>query len=114
MKKQFKVTFNEVGNHVCHEWRSKQRPLPEGYTQKDNYEFINSLRYVGYSLGRSAINIIWELPDGKQVTSGMNFINELFTNKTDCDYKIGIEGLWVYGTFTFKKQGTAVLLTFVK
>lgn len=81
----------------------------EDYTIKDNFEFSDKLVYIGFSRGRSALNIIWEDTKGRKYHSGMKLLDDTLQKPSEND-KLTFVGLIIEGTFTFKKQGTSVLL----
>ena len=96
----WKVPFDEDGNQMTYaaSWQK--------CTEVDNYEFSATLRYAGFSRGRSALNITWEdTKTGKLYESGMAMLDEvLFHNQSSM----------VSGVFTFKKQGTSILLKLIR
>ncbi len=70
----------------------------------DNKEFYAELEYVGFTRGRSSLNIMWADRNLKIIYySGMSLLDEAL--------KAGkIQGNILRSDFTFKKQGTAILL----
>lgn len=91
---------------------------------KDNFEFSAKLVYKGFTRGRSALNIIWRDEKGRKYYSSMTMLDEALKNTPDDQsVYLGVDvyrgedaprGLCVSGKFTFKKQGTVILLTRVK
>lgn len=73
---------------------------------KENFEFKDTLTYVEYETGRSAMNIIV-----KSRTNSAHFriagshFNEILQNKHSVRLSIEAGILNITGTFTFKKQG---------
>lgn len=104
-KKTFQVPFQEhTGNHRSYAY----------YHCKlvDNYEFEDILKYKTHERGRSALNIVWEGSDGKTYRSGMSLLEDVCSGNLPflkVDNRLAIQG-----TFTFKKQGTSVLLILKK
>lgn len=98
MSKTFIVPLDKDGNQ--HSWMYN----PEEYG-KESWEFEDTLEYIGFSRGRSALNIQWKSKiHGLTYESGMSLLDEaLKEGKID-------SGKYIHGKFTFKKQGTAVLL----
>lgn len=110
MKKQFKVYFDKNGNQL-----TESNPI-DWYvgSERDNYEFSASLQYQGWQGSRSGIFVIWSDQTGKQYKSSMVMLDEVLRlNPENVSAFLG-ESLIISGTFTFKKQGTAVLLTLKK
>ncbi len=80
----------------------------------DNYEFQSDLLYLGFTRGRSALNIQWkDLQTGYIYNSGMSILDlglkGLISNNTTASGEFILNG-----KFTFKKQGTSYLLTYIK
>jgi len=97
MSKTFIVPLDKDGNQ--HSWMYN----PEEYG-KEPWEFEDTLEYIGFSRGRSALNIQWKgLNTKKTYESGMSLLNDALLEGL-------INGKTITGKFTFKKQGTAVLL----
>lgn len=96
---KFRIPHDKEGNQLSWWWSGNQYDT-------DPYEFEGTLEYNGFSRGRSALNIEWrDVKTGKTYQSGMALLDEHL--KFDGTNRIS-------GTFGFKKQGTAVLLTLVK
>lgn len=95
-KKDFLVPFDEKGNQQtwCCGW------MMEKYS-REPFEFNATLTYKDFERGRSALNIVWVSDEGIEYRSGMYLL--------DTHLKRG-GGNKITGTFTFKKQGTSVLL----
>jgi len=109
MKKSIQVPITKDGLH--------QLTWEYGQTTKlvDNFEFAATLQYNGFSRGRSALNIEWlNVETGCTYQSGMSLLDEalLGNNNVYPDFQQGIFNIG--GKFTFKKQGTSVLLTNLK
>lgn len=96
-KVKIMVPFDEKGNHQT--WVYGR--LMESHA-RDNFEFEATLTYKGFERGRSALNIVWVSDEGIEYRSGMYLL--------DHHLKCGGSSI-IKGTFTFKKQGTSVLLT---
>ena len=124
MKKQFKVPFDKNRNQVTFyysriagydlETDEPQVEIESGITLKDNYIFESTLSYHGFERGRSSLNIVWKDRQGKLFRSGMAMLDEILRSYPNNVTSYLGESLIIWGTFTFKKQGTAVLLTFKK
>lgn len=106
MKKQFKVPFDKNGNQLSYNWYQS--------TEVDNYEFNETLFYDSFERGRSALNIVWKNGEGKQFRSGMLMLDEILNGSAPITDSSLNDSLSISGKFTFKKQGTAILLTFAK
>lgn len=106
----WKVPFDSKGNHQTWGGYLKEENF------KDNYEFMATLEYAGFSRGRSALNIKWKDVDrGITYESGMKLLDDVLANTLPFHYaNIDEYPLRVQGNFTFKKQGTSVLLTHLK
>lgn len=75
------------------------------YTIEDNVPFITTLKYLGYTRGRSALNIKWLDKDTNRICySGMKFLNDKLVEGI-------VDGSEVTGQFIFHKKGTSILLT---
>ena len=110
MKKQFKVYFDKNGNHI-----TQSNPI-DWYvgSERDNYEFSATLQYQGWEGSRSGIFVIWSDENGKQYRSSMQLLDEVLRlNPYNITMWLG-NNFIIAGTFTFKKQGTAVLLILKK
>lgn len=99
MSKSFLVPVDSQGN---------QKTWASGTNKSDNrvdpWEFEDTLMYIGYTRGRSALNIQWKgLKTKKTYESGMSLLDEALL-----DGKINKHS--ISGKFGFKKQGTSVLL----
>ena len=111
MKKQFSVFFDKEGNQLTDSnppdyWQISSKVL--------NYEFTTNLKYKTYEASRSGIFVVWEDGNGKQYKSSMQMLHEILTNSSE-DFPTFLgNALVISGIFTFKKQGTAVLLTLKK
>jgi len=110
MGKYFEISFDKDGNQLA--W--------EGYAfevayKKENYVFDATLLYDGFSRGRSSLNIKWkDQKTGKTYESGMKLLDETCLGENLYRFSgWGFLGkkLMIKGSFTFKKQGTAILLT---
>jgi hypothetical protein len=110
MKKQFKVPFDKNGNHMT---TTQNYPWIVG-KEVDNYEFIATLKYQGWEGSRSGIFVIWSEENGKQYRSSMKMLDEILNGSANVTDLSLSDVLTISGTFTFKKQGTAVLLTLKK
>jgi len=81
----------------------------------DNYTFKSTLRYVGFSRGRSALNIEWlDLSNNKTYHSGMSLLDESLKGNNNPSVSEIAQIFQIEGEFTFKKQGTSILLTYAK
>lgn len=110
IKKQLMVPFDSKGNHQTWAYR-------EDEFHKPNFEFEATLIYNGFSRGRSSLNISWkDKKTGKTFESGMKLLDETCSgsnfNKLSSWGFLG-QNLMIKGNFTFKKQGTSVLLTLI-
>lgn len=98
MSKSFLVPLDKDGN---------QHSYLNGYFQefsKEPWEFEDTLTYTGFSRGRSSLNIQWKGQKTKVTyESGMSLLNEALLEGK-------VKGNNITGKFTFKKQGTAVIL----
>lgn len=82
-------------------------------TLVDNYEFETTLRYMGFSRGRSSLNIEWlDLKTNQTYQSGMYMLDDFLKGSLSHECVINPTSLifQVTGKFTFKKQGTSILL----
>lgn len=125
MKKQIKVPFDKnTGNQLTYYYQTFKGIDVEtdesiygvhDYIElRDNYEFEASLLYQGYERGRSALNIIWKDINREILYySGIKMLDEILKGREDISAFLGKE-LLIQGRFTFKKQGTSYLLTYVK
>jgi len=95
---KFLVPIDRNGNHQSWDSRNDTRHV-------EPFEFTGTLTYKDFERGRSALNIVWEDQMGIQYRSGMYLL--------DSHLKKG-GNHQITGTFTFKKQGTSVLLTLKK
>jgi len=109
MKKQFKVPFDKNGNHLT---TTTNYPWIVG-KEVDNYEFETNLKYKSWEGSRSGIFVIWENELGKEFRSSMILLDEVLNGSEKVSAFLG-KSLSIVGKFTFKKQGTAILLTLVK
>jgi hypothetical protein len=97
--KGFKVPFDKNGNQMTWEGWSMA-------SQEEPFEFGAELKYVGFSRGRSALNIKWlDLATNKIYQSGMSLLDDHLKRGGGCT---------ITGKFGFKKQGTAILLTCIQ
>ena len=107
MKKQFKVPFDKNGNQITQNYRWDKPKLV------DNYEFEDSLTYVGYEGAASTLIIVWKDANGKEYRSSMALLHEVLNGldlvSVYCGSKFSIKG-----KFTFVKRGSAIFLTLVK
>ena len=86
------VPFDKDGNQV--DWHNTYSS-----TLQDNFEFEDTLQYMGYSKGRSSVTFEFErLSNGKKVTM---FISDF--NKIASSMRYGA----LEGKFTFGKKGTS-------
>jgi hypothetical protein len=106
MKKQFKAPFDRNGNQITYTY------LP--HKSIDNYEFETTLTYKCWSGSRSGVEITWTDPEGKEFKSSMMLLDEVLNGSAPLKDLSMSDNLKISGKFTFKKQGTAILLTFVK
>ena len=94
------VPFDSSGNQLHYpedeyEYKnsvSKRTPC----TMLENFEFDDTLTYVGFQRGRSAAYFIWERANSKKVT--------MFLKDLDESIKHIVNGK-LSGTFTFCKRG---------
>ena len=112
---KYKVSFDENGNHIT--WDSSMNWKIS--KQVDNYEFEDTLEYIGYEKGRSALNIKWKSrQNNKTYYSGITMLNNILIGDTKCVLRTRIlndkQPFTIVGKFTFQKQGTSVLLKEVK
>jgi hypothetical protein len=96
---KFKVPFDKDGNQMS--W--------DGFSasyREEPFEFSTTLKYNGFSRGRSSLNIEWlDIESGKTYQSGMYLLDE---------HLMRGGGNTITGKFGFKKQGTAILLTCIE
>ena len=98
---KFTVPHDKNGNQLT--WHG-DITWKKGY-ETDPYEFKATLKYNGFSRGRSALNIEWkDTKTGQTYQSGMKMLD---------DHLMNGGGNTIKGTFGFKKQGTSVLLTII-
>lgn len=100
----YKETWGNYKGWLVQETYSGSYKYKEEENLIDNYEFAAELEYVGFTRGRSSLNIMWADRKKKIVYySGMSLLDEVL--------KAGkIQGNILKSDFTFKKQGTAILL----
>lgn len=110
MAKEFQISFDSKGNQLSWEGYSH-----EVKNKKDNYMFSATLFYNGFTRGRSALNIQWKDENGKTYQSGMSLLDEALSGTLKVKSIVSFDGqLSISSNFTFKKQGTAILLTLAK
>lgn len=81
-----------------------QETYDRGRGTEANVPFDAELEYMGYTRGRSALNIEWrDNKRNKIYYSGMPFLHHML--RTD-----RIKNNNITGTFCFRKQGTSILL----
>lgn len=98
MSKSFLVPLDPQGNQKT--WIST---TSKG-DRVEPWEFEDTLIYIGYTRGRSALNIQWKsLKTKKTYESGMSLLDEALKEGKVNKHSIS-------GKFGFKKQGTSVLL----
>ncbi len=99
-----KETWGDFKGWKVQETYSKSYLYDDEKNLIDNYEFSAELEYAGFSRGRSSLNIAWADRKNKIIYySGMSLL--------DVALKSGrINGNLLKSDFTFKKQGTAILL----
>lgn len=114
MKQILKVPFNVNGHHITYYTNfeiSDASPPQLRVTLKDNYEFETILKYLEYERGRSALNIVWMDENGIKYRSGMKLLDDVISGQYPflrVDNRLAIQG-----KFTFKKQGSSILLKLV-
>lgn len=97
MAVDWKVPIDEEGNQVSWAARTNVKMV-------EPWEFKDTLRYLGFSRGRSALNVHWQSEStGKKFVSGMPMLDEAVKKRQVCNG-------CVTGSFYFKKQGSSVLL----
>jgi hypothetical protein len=78
--------------------------VSKGEYEIDNHVFETTLKYQNYSHGRSTTHVHWlDIKENRIYTSSMNLLHEFIL-----DNKF-INGT-ITGKFTWKQQGTAILL----
>ncbi len=103
MKKQIKVPFwKDTGNHCVYPY--SQTNLVE----VDNYEFTTILIYSGYKQSRAGLHVKWIDETGKEYISSEMLLDQVLSGQYPFERTEG--RLSIYGTFTFKKQGTSIFL----
>jgi len=120
MKRQWKVPFDHEGNQVTYyskrrvgfDYNDNQIYVSDPrVTLKENYEFEALLQYKGFERGRSSLNIVWTDENGKEYRSGMSMLDDILSGRypfLKIDNRVSVQG-----KFTFKKQGTSILLKIV-
>lgn len=104
----WKVKLDELGNHkpFFNGW--------ESFVEVDNFCFEDFLAYDGFERGRSSLNIRWKsMSTGKIYYSSMSMLDELLLSGKGV-HRSTSRMFTVSRKFTFKKQGTVVLLTLSK
>lgn len=97
---KFKVPHDAGGNQITYAYSWQNTEL------KEPYEFEATLVYNGYSRGRSALNIEWmDINTNKTYQSGMTLLSDALLKYQKSE---------ITGKFSFKKQGTSVLLILIK
>ena len=115
MKKEIEVPFDKEGNQITYARKDSWQVRDGLVTFKPNFIFKADLRYEGFSRGRSALNIIWrDQTTGKTYMSGMSLLDSVLSGKSNIARGFEEDDdpseLYLFGDFTFKKQGTSVLL----
>lgn len=88
-KGAYKIPFDAEGNQLDYEgWGTVE--------WKDNHTFKDTLTYVGYGRGRSAVTFTFSRTDGRKVT--------MFVSDMDDVIKHLVSGK-ITGEFTFSKRG---------
>lgn len=114
MKQILKIPFDYDGNQVTSytEYQISDNCRPSlKITLVDNYEFETILKYSGYERGRSALNIVWVDENGIEYRSSMKLLDDVMNGNypfLKVDNRLAIQG-----KFTFKKQGSSILLKLV-
>lgn len=88
-KGQYDIPFDEDGNQMDYYYGWKG-------TLRDNFEFEDTLKLVGYSKGRSSVGFTFERSDGTTVNF---FLSDFFA----IAHKL-VDGR-ITGRFTFVKKG---------
>lgn len=103
-QKQLKIAFRKTDGYKVMETWSGSGLYSDLSSLIDNKEFQATLRYTGFSRGRSSLNIQWTDDRNKMIYySGMSLLDSVLKDG-------GINGNKLNSTFCFKKQGTAILL----
>ena len=94
-KGQYPIPFDPKGNQQAWEYTTGYNP-PIQPTMVDNFEFNDTLTYVTYHTGRSAINFEMKRTDGTTVNVFISDLNIMLPHMSRGQ---------ITGRFTFVKKG---------